>query len=145
MSRSSERLKKFEYIDHPADIAFRVYGRTLVSLFKNAAQAIYDILKPHKSSCKRVYIKKDQISSDSLDGLLVLFLNEILYLALEKHLIFTKILIKISWSRVPNILKYEMIGHKIDDVAREIKAVTYHNLKIRRISNYYQADIIVDI
>lgn len=145
MSRLSVKQKKFEYIEHPADIAFRVYGRTLTALFKNSVSAIYDILKPHKNSSIRVYRKKKQLSSNSTEGLLVLFLNEILYLALEKYLIFTKILINIKCSHMANILEYEMIGHKIDNVDREIKAVTYHNLEIRKSGDYYQADIIVDI
>ncbi|MCX7705393.1 MAG: archease [bacterium] len=145
MSQLSGKQKKFKYIEHPADIAFRVYGKTLPSLFKNAVRAIYDILKPHKSFDGVRLSWEKEISSTSIEGLLVPFLNEILYLALERHLIFSKILIKIKRSAPENKLRYKMIGYKIDGVEREIKAVTYHNLKIKKRGGYYLTDVIVDI
>lgn len=145
MWQSSGRQKKFEYIEHPADIALRVHGNNLPDLFKNAVTGVYDVLKPQRSESTALCKKEINVSANSIEGLLIVFLNEILYFALEKHLIFTEISINIECSGNENKLKCEMAGCNIDGVEREVKAVTYHNVKIKEKGTRLQTDIILDI
>jgi len=141
----SGKQKIFEYIDHPADIMLRVYGETLSSLFINAAKGLYDVLKPRTKSGGSENRKTGVLKSSSKEELLVLFLNEILFLAIKDHLIFTDFLINIKCSRNQNRLKYNMTGKEIEMLEREVKAVTYHRLKIEKIGKFFQTEIIVDI
>ncbi|MGB9643142.1 MAG: archease [Candidatus Ratteibacteria bacterium] len=145
MSQSSGKQKKFEYLEHPADIAIKVYGRNLQELFENAALGLYDILSPKKKSDDSEYHREHTFSSDSEEGLLVSFLNELLFIALKEHLIFYKFLFNIDCSGKEKMLVCAMTGHKIEGIEREVKAVTYHRMKIRKVKNFLETEIIFDI
>ena len=145
MSQSSGKQKKFEYIEHPADIAIRVYGRNLQELFENAAMGLYDILKPQKKIKEPQYQREKTFYSDSKEGLLVCFLNELLFIALKEHLIFYKYLFNIDCSEKENKLVCVTTGHRSEGVEREVKAVTYHRMEIKKVRNFLQTEIIFDI
>ena len=38
-------MKRYEIIDHPAELRFRVYGRNIEGLFTNAALALAETLR----------------------------------------------------------------------------------------------------
>lgn len=145
MLRLSAKQKKFEYIKHPADIAFRVYGKTLPELFLNAVLALYDILKPHKKPESQIIEKNLTLSSSTIEELLVLFLNEILFFTTREYLIFNDFLINIKCLKKEKRLSCNMKGCIFDTLEREVKAVTYHKLKIRKANNYFFTEIVVDI
>ncbi|HOK80093.1 MAG TPA: archease [bacterium] len=145
MSQSSGKQKKFEYLEHPADIAIRVYGRNLEELFENAALGLYDILSPYGKTDGSEYQRNNTFYSDSKEELLVCFLNELLFIALREHLIFYKFLFNIDCSEKEKKLVCDMMGHKIEGVEREVKAVTYHRMKIRKVNNLLQTEVIFDI
>jgi len=142
----SERQKTFEYIDHPADIGLRIYGKNLPSLFKNAAIAIYDVIGPSFSNKKQnIYRKQIVLTANSVEELLVSFLNEILFFAFGSHVIFQHFLIKIIKNNGETTLECDMAGKKFAHIKREVKAVTYHRVKIIKKDKYIVTDIIVDI
>ncbi|MCM8763820.1 MAG: archease [Candidatus Omnitrophica bacterium] len=145
MSLLSGKPKKFEYIEHPADIALQVYGKTLSTLFINAAEGLYDILRPGCKVVDETFREKRKFFSNSLEDLLVLFLNEILFIAVKHHLIFTKFLINIKCAKKRSGLKCDMVGYRFGSMEREVKAVTYHKLKIEKIGDMFQTYIVFDI
>ncbi|MCM8828737.1 MAG: archease, partial [Candidatus Omnitrophica bacterium] len=115
------------------------------ALFVNAAEGLYDILKPGDKLEDITIKKKMDCFSGSIEGLLVLFLNNLLFLAMKHHLIFTKFLINIKCLKKVSNLKCDMVGCKFNLIEREVKAVTYHRLKIEKIGDLFQTYIIVDI
>lgn len=143
MSQLSGRPKRFEYFEHPADIGLRIYGKNLPSLFENAAIALYDVLKPSVNYESQQYREKITLSSQTIEELLVSFLNEILFLSTKRHLIFQKFFINIDCSE--NNLQCKMTGKQIFDIKREVKAVTYHRIRISRKAGYFVTDIVLDI
>jgi len=145
MSQLSGKPKKFEYLEHPADIGVRVYGKTLNDLFKNAALALYDVFEPSIDNYSKRYKRKIVLISGTIGDLLISFLNEILFLCVKSHLIFEKFFINISHSNDENKLECEMIGRKISAINREVKAATYHNAKVQRVDGYLYIDIIFDV
>lgn len=145
MSQLSGKPKRFEYFEHPADIGLRIYGKNLPFLFENAVIALYDVIKPSVNPDSREYKEKIGLISDSIEELLISFLNEILFLAMKRHLIFQKFFININCSENENNLNCEMTGKQIFEMKREVKAVTYHRIRITRKSGYFVTDIVLDI
>jgi SHS2 domain-containing protein len=145
--------KQFELLPHTADIKIRVYGITIADLFKNAVIGMFQAIRPLVPGCK---IKNDivvcpqlpehrEVSVTSIDkeALLVDFLSEVLYL-----------------SDIHNEAYLDATVHEITDVhitatvhgikvtgfeVVEIKAVTHHDLSIKKIKDIWQADIVFDI
>jgi SHS2 domain-containing protein len=72
-------MRSFEEINHTADRAFRVTGRDMTALLKNAAcamQALEGVPPPAEASATR----EIEVEGVDRETLLVNWLNEILYL-----------------------------------------------------------------
>jgi len=138
-------LKNYELIEHTADIGIRVKGKDLNDLFKNSASAMFDIIAEKKESpvIKQRKIKIEQ-KADNLEELLVNWLNELLSLSATKELIFSEFRInKID----KNTLQAVVIGEDIKNyrVNTEVKAATYHQLKLEEAKGGLQAELIFDV
>jgi len=137
--------KNYEVIEHTADIGIMVKGKDLAELFKNAGLAVFDIIakrKPGKNTRpKTISIRQ---TADNVEELFVNWLNELLSLSATKELIFTDFHIDTLYEHT---LKARALG---EDFKRyrlnvEIKAATYHELKIEKLDSGWQARVILDV
>jgi SHS2 domain-containing protein len=138
-------VKDYEFIEHTADIGIRVKGKELVALFRNAALAMFDIAAQKKESQagKKTRIKIG-LKAGNLDELFVNWLNELLSLSATKYLIFSDFQIN---KLDKTILEAVAIGENIANykINTEIKAATYHQLKLEEDKTGWQAEIIFDV
>ena len=135
--------KRYKVISHTADVGIIAYGKTLSELFENAAYGMFSLI----TDIERVKEKGTiaiSLQDNNLEELLIAFLNELQYYFSMKQLLFRKFEIL---SLTDTKLKASVTGEKISDhkVLHEIKAATYHNLKIKKIKNNYQVQIIFDV
>ena len=138
-------MKTYELIEHTADVGVKVKGNDLKGLFKNAASAMFDIISKKKepAQAKQTKIKIEQ-EADNLEELFINWLNELLSLSAAKELIFSDFKInKID----KNTLKAQAIGEDTGnyEVKTEIKAATYHELRIQKVKTGWQAELIFDV
>ncbi len=138
-------VKNYELIEHTADIGIRVKGSDLKELFKNTALAMFDIIAEKKSSqpAKQEKIEIKQ-RADDLEELFINWLNELLSLSATKELIFSDFTIT---KLERNTLKATAIGESMKNykINTEIKAATYHQLKIEEDKDGWQAEVIFDV
>ncbi len=137
--------KKYELIDHPADLGLRVFGKTRKELFSNAARAMFDqIIDPGK--VKPSLHRSLTVEAPNEEELLVCFLSELLYLFTSGELIPGKFRIR---SLDDRHLQAEIWGDRFSissyQLKTEIKAVTYHNLTIDHDKNGWRSEIIFDV
>ena len=135
--------KFYELIEHTADIGIRVKGADLKELFKNAALAMFDIIAEKKASGPTKQERIEQ-QAESLDELFINWLNELLYSSATKELIFSDFQIDKLNERS---LQAVAFGSHISNysINTEVKAATYHELKIEKISSGWQAQLIFDV
>ncbi len=136
----------YELLEHTADISIRVKGDDLAGLFKNTALAMFDIIaekKPETRAGKSEKITIKQEAGD-LEELFVNWLNELLSLSAVKELILTGFLIK---KLDKNNIEADCAGEDIKGykVNTEIKAATYHELKLGQVKDGWQAQVIFDV
>jgi len=138
-------VKNYEFIEHTADIGIRVKGDNLKGLFRNAALAMFDIIaeqkKPEVKGTKKTKIK---LQADGTEELFISWLNELLSLSAIKELIFSDFKIsKLDKKKIEAIL----IGRANKDyrINTEVKAATYHQLKIEYKKTDWQAEVIFDV
>lgn len=133
-------MGKFEILEHKADLKIRVFGKTKKELFENALLGMCSFLGTEIRN-QKTEIRKIKIRSSDLSSLLVDFLSEGLYLIQTNKEIYNKV-------RFMNLRNYELeselIGQKIQRFQEDIKAVTYHDLKIEH-KRYWRAEILFDI
>ncbi len=142
-------MKPYEIIEHTADVGLKVNGSSLKELFENAAGGMFSIIggerktEPPRPILKKIQIKKE---SDSFEELLVAWLSECLYIFNKEGILFRDFkILELNNSTV----KGEVSGEKIDflkfPLQTEIKAVTFHNLKIEEDKKNFNCTIIFDV
>lgn len=130
----------YEEIDHTADLALKVWGNDFFDLLENAAKGMYELMgireKPGSNTGNLFKIENDQKES-----ILVDFLSECLFLAEMEHLRFSSFLFKESEREI----SVEAEGSRIKAIDRNIKAVTFHNLEIKKNSRGFETTITFDV
>lgn len=136
-------MKSFEPLEHTADIGGRIYGQDIEELFVNASKLLY-FLAGIKRYRGKERIIKIELSGQTVEDLLVKFLNELIYYMYVKKI--GGDIKKISIKKLKNCsnLLCELDGESIS-VKREIKAATYHNIKIEEKNGLFSSEIIFDI
>lgn len=141
--------KKYEYLEHTADIKFLAYGDTLEEVFENAALAMFNvIIDTEKVSGEMA--REVLLTSPDLESLLVDWLSELLYLFEVDEIVFWKFLVEeirgekgeYSIKALASGEKYYPESHPFET---EIKAVTYNQLKLEKTDKGWKAQVVVDI
>lgn len=138
-------MKRYEQFPHTADIGVRVYGKTLKELFENAAFAMFDIIADLEG-LKSTITENFELSAPNHEELLVAWLDELLYSFYTKSFIFFKFEVG---ELTENTIKARAFGRAVGEnrnrLKTEIKAATYHDLKIKKTNEGYEVEIIFDI
>jgi SHS2 domain-containing protein len=133
--------KKFEIIEHTADVRFRIFGRDLKEIFENAVWVLAWVAvgEPPKKLPLRERI---EISAPDENILLGDFLNEILAKTQIKKAVFPRLeIIELCKTRVVA----QILGAPTPSFREDIKAVTYHELKIKKSRGRLETNLIFDI
>jgi SHS2 domain-containing protein len=135
----------YEWIDHTADVGFRVTGETLDELFQRAGAAFTDLMVD-LSDVNPVEERSLRLEGDSLDELLVAWLSELLYLFETEGLLFSDFRVTVG----PGVsLTATMRGERPAPERHRwklaVKAVTYHQAEVAPINGGWRAQVILDI
>lgn len=133
-------MENYKILDHKADFKIKIFGKSQKELFENGMKAIVDYLAPDfkKEKVKR----KIKLKSINLETLLVDFFNELLYYFQTKKEVYFEIKIKNLTERA---IEAYLSGNKVKRFSREIKAATYHDLKIKKEKGFLTIEVLFDI
>lgn len=138
-------MKYYELLEHTADLGIKVWGADLKELFIHSASAMYELIADISSVKPAVSIEVGAEAQDK-DELLKNWLSELLYYFHVKDMLFCQFLIKeLDEKKIVSVAKGEKIDTKRHDLKHEIKAVTFHNLKIEEEDGKFATEIIFDI
>jgi SHS2 domain-containing protein len=130
----------FREISHTADWELEVWAPDLESLLENAARGMYHLTQLRLASGPCLTRKLD-LQFFEPETLLVDFLTELIYFTESERIAFDDFNLQIQGDR----LLAHLSGAKIDSLAKEIKAATYHNLEIRDTGAGLVANIVFDV
>lgn len=130
----------YEEKEHTADWSLHVWAPDLAGLLEQAARGMAD-LSGIKTDASRRVKRSVQVESADDEGLLVNFLAELLHVMERDNLAFDRFGLSVS----ANSLQAELEGSPILERKKEIKAVTYHNLKIQKRLKGLEAEIVFDV
>ncbi|MEM2918652.1 MAG: archease [Candidatus Altiarchaeota archaeon] len=138
----------FEFLEHTADLKFIAYGKTLDELFQNSAMAIFYAMLENIDLVSIKIKKEIELKSESIEILLHDFLSELLFIFETSSLILKKFEVKISQNG-EYYLKASVFGEKFDRkkhrVSTEVKAITYHDLFVKKTEKGWMAQVVCDI
>jgi SHS2 domain-containing protein len=131
MERKEEFIP-FEQVEHTADLAYVVRGRSLEELFENAGAGLTSFLV---DPCSIHPLEETPIECQGADPeeLLVAWLQEILYLEEVHRRLFRSFRVRLDGE---TLVRGTGLGERLDparhEILTDIKAATYHDLKITR-------------
>ncbi len=140
-------MKKFEFLDiTTADAGFVAYGKNLNELFANAALAMFEIMIDTKIVQPKVK-KFLEVKGEDLKSLLFDWLNELLFYYGSENLAFSSFDVEFNKKKLKlNAVCWgEEIDPKRHEIRTEVKATTYHNMKIKKTKEGWKAQVIVDV
>lgn len=135
----------FEILDISGDVGIRAKGAELKEVFRDAAIGMYSLITDIDS----VEVKKDiriALESHSLEGLLVAWLNELIF-HFDAYFFIGKIIVinELTQNRIDAVVEGEDFDMERHERKLLIKAATYHNLVFENKDGFWQADVIFDI
>ena len=134
----------YRFIDHTADLGIVVRGEDPKRLFKNAALALVDIVVSPTSERAQARRMID-LTGDDWPDLMVNWLREILYLWNgEAYLVNDVHMMDLSEKRLRAEVALEAYQADIHTIKTEVKAVTYHQIKVGPTNGEWEARIIFD-
>lgn len=140
---------KISNLDHTADAGVKIIAGTVEELFQGAAEGMYSVMGcSGKGTLQET--RTLELEEDNLDILLVSFLNELNYYISTYYQVFQPIKkIRINHTDDSHTLLCEaevkiLDREELDNIA-EIKAVTYHQLEIKKENDSYHTQIIFDL
>lgn len=137
--------KSFEIIDHTADIGIIAYGTDMKQVFANAALGLFSLMAD-LDDLKETVQREVHLSAEDMEVLLVEWLNELIYICDVEHTIFKRFEIdKLSNTEIKATCFGEKIRPGHHRLKREIKAATYHMLRINKEDSSYKVQVIFDI
>ncbi len=128
------------------DFLFDAYGNTLNELFASCAAACFyamtDLEKIHPAGNYTFEIK-----GESLEDLLYNFISELIYLKDVEKVFLSAFNIEIApdCKSLSALVMGETIDYKKHTIKTDVKAATYHNLKVQKLDNGYAARMMLDL
>ena len=137
----------YEIIDHTADIGIKVESSSLEELFVYAADGMFDLMISTKRSLIPSIVVPIAIDAPSLDQLFVRWLQELLYVFERRRLVLMKFWIdRMTHTQLVGAargLAFDSTRHR---QKLDIKAVTYHNLRVEMGEDgLWRAQVVFDI
>lgn len=140
---------QFEVLDISGDAGIRAFGKDLSGLFTNAAAGMYSLITDLTDIQEKKALNIS-VTGSSLEGLLVSFLNELIF-HFDAHGFIGKSIVIASLQAGSEAyeLRAALRGDNFDPDRHKgkllIKAATYHRLNIHRKADHWEAEVIFDI
>lgn len=141
-------MEKYEILEHTADVRVKIFAKKQEDLFVNSAICLFDLLTDKKLKAKKT--KHLELSAAKLEDLFIFWLNELISIFYSYK--FLPIEYKVSIKELSGIKKLfaEIKGQDFNpydskSIKAEIKAATYHNLRIKKDKNGFTAEVIFDV
>jgi SHS2 domain-containing protein len=135
----------YEFFEHTADLGLRIRAADLPALFSEAGRALFaaivediDSIRPQQSAELRLPPQENEL-------LFFDWLSELLYRFEVNHLVFGQFQVKIDENGLLAQLHGEPFDASRHIPLHEVKAITYHGLRVDKQSDGWLAEVIVDI
>lgn len=135
-----------EVFEHTADLGLRIRHASLEGLLAEAGTALFELLVENLSEVQPLIHLEIQLKQADRELMLFDWLNELLYVFDAKHLVLCQFSVKVQGDSLHAIVSGEPrddVKHQLD---HEVKAVTYHQLKLEhQADGDWLGEVILDI
>jgi SHS2 domain-containing protein len=134
-----------ETFEHTADLGLRIRAEDLNTLFAEAGRALCAVLVANPEEVRSVEEMPFSIRYNDVEELLHDWLTELLFTFHVYRRLLNKFEVNIQSNGLTAIARGEKIDPRRHDINQEIKAITWHGLKVDHNKAGWMAEVIVDI
>jgi SHS2 domain-containing protein len=138
-------VSPFDTFEHTADIGLRVRAETLPELFAEAGKGLVSLLVEEPETIREIEAEKIVLEADSIENLLLDWLSELLFRFETKQRLVGACDVRLDGTRLQASVRGETADWDRHHPGREIKAVTYHRLRVERCEGEWMAEVLFDI
>jgi SHS2 domain-containing protein len=135
----------YETFEHTADLGLRVRAADLDTLFNEAAQCLFSAIVEDLATVRPTQKIEVRLAADANDYLLFDWLRELLYQFDTELLLLSQFAVNVSDAGVVGSAWGEPLDRTRHNLEHEVKAITYHGLRVEKVGNAWEAEVIVDI
>ena len=140
-------MNSFRVFDHTADVGLRIEADSLQQLFVEAACGVFSLVVENPEAIVPRRVLTIELESENLEGLFVDWLRELIFRFETEHLLLCQFQVQLFDGN--RRLRAECRGEPADWSRHlpdnELKAVTYHGLRVEQTLNGWEAEVILDI
>lgn len=133
-------MHRFE--EHTGEVRIRMEAHDLAGLFREAALALAEVMGAQGPSLGEGESVAIELEARDPEGLLVDWLNELIYRTDVSGKVFTDLRIE---SAEPRKLLASVRGARLASPKTAVKAATFHGLQVERTDAGYTASVILDV
>ena len=135
----------YETFEHTADLGLRVRAGDLDTLFAEAGRGLFSIVVENLDDVRKLHTREFEISGTDYEYLFFDWLNELLYICDTERMLFSEFDVHVTEVGLTAGVRGEPLDPVRHRLSHEIKAITYHQLKVEQTSHGWLAEVIVDI
>jgi SHS2 domain-containing protein len=137
----------YSYFEHTADLGIHVEAGDQATLFVDVAKALFGAIVEDIDQVLPTQTIEIEVQGSELDMLLFDWLRELLYRFDADHLLFSEFHVIVRENGLSGIAKGEPYDPTRHLLSHEVKAITYHDLRVEELSDGagWVAQVIVDI
>jgi SHS2 domain-containing protein len=135
----------YEFFEHTADLGLRVRAADLDTLFAEAAQAMFAAIVEDSKTVQPLQPVEVRVTGTDREYLLFDWLKALLYRFDAEHLLFSRFAVHVGDKGLTGTAWGEPLDPARHELAHEVKAVTYHGLRVEQTDDGWLAEVIVDI
>ena len=135
----------FEIFDHTADLGLRVRAGDRNALFGEAGRGFLSVVVSNPDAIEPRDALAVDIAGGPLDYLLLDWLTELLFLFESKGFLAAEFDMAVGDDGLAASVRGEPYDSARHLLAHEVKAVTYHELKVEHSADGWLAEVILDI
>lgn len=135
----------YETFEHTADLGLRIRAADLDTLFAEAGACLFSVIVEDLSTVRPLESLQVTLPGTEYEQLLFDWLNELLYRFDTEHRLFGRFAVKVTAEGLTGAAWGERIDRDRHVLCHEVKAITYHGLRVEPTPDGWLAEVIVDI
>lgn len=135
----------YETFDHTADLGLRIRATDLESVFRESAEALFSVIVDDLNTVEPRQGVTIEVAPEEPEYFLFDWLRELLYRWDTEHQLFCRFDLRLSEQGLRGVAWGEAFDAARHALAHEVKAITYHDLRLESGPDGWLAEIIVDI
>ena len=135
----------YEIFEHTADLGIRVSAEDIDTLFIEAGKALISVIVENVNEVHNEQERFFEIAGSDKEYLFFDWLSELLSLFEIEHLLCSEFEVTVSETGLKAKVRGEPVDLQRHLLSHEVKAVTYHRLRVEQTSRGWEAEVILDI